>query len=109
MATLDVLVHFVQDHDTLGRRLVHRKERLEEELSLARGVHQLVGQSEPIERIRAIIQTAASSEWIEPLGPLRRAMSLALRLDSARAQRAAGTSQLFTRTTVRIHGWMQHS
>ena len=44
------------------RRLVHRKERLEEELSLARGVHQLVGQSEPIERIRAIIQTAASSE-----------------------------------------------
>jgi DNA-binding NtrC family response regulator len=44
------------------RRLVHRKERLEEELSLARGVHQLVGQSEPIERIRTIIQTAASSE-----------------------------------------------
>ncbi|HLY39037.1 MAG TPA: sigma-54 dependent transcriptional regulator [Candidatus Binatia bacterium] len=44
------------------RRLVNRKERLEEELSLARGVHQLVGQSEPVERIRAIIQTAASSE-----------------------------------------------
>src|ERR1051326_3205832 len=44
------------------RRLVHRKERLEEEPSLARGVHQLVGQSEPVERIRAIIQTAASSE-----------------------------------------------
>src|SRR5438105_7487120 len=44
------------------RRLVHRKERLEEELSLARGVHQLVGQSDPVERIRTIIQTAASSE-----------------------------------------------
>ena len=58
---------------------------------------------------RAFRQTAASSEWIEPLGPLRRAMSLALLLDFARAQRAAGTSQLFTRTTVRIHGWMQHS
>src|SRR5689334_6827093 len=44
------------------RRLVNRKERLEEELSQARGVHQLVGQSEPVERIRQTIQTAASSE-----------------------------------------------
>ncbi len=44
------------------RRLVNRKERLEEELSLARGVHQLVGQSEPMRRIQEIIQTAAGSD-----------------------------------------------
>src|SRR5215470_12869775 len=44
------------------RRLVSRKERLEEELSLARGVQHLVGQSEAVQKIRAIIQTAASSE-----------------------------------------------
>src|SRR5215472_12581729 len=37
------------------RRLVTRKERLEEELSLHRGMHLLVGQSEPIQKIRAII------------------------------------------------------
>src|SRR6185503_6014856 len=39
-----------------------RKERLEEELSQARGIHQLVGQSEPMRRVRQLIQTAASSE-----------------------------------------------
>src|SRR5438876_935163 len=44
------------------RRLVHRKERLEEELSLVRGVHQLVGHSEPMRRIHEIIQTAAGSD-----------------------------------------------
>ena len=44
------------------RRLLTRKERLEEELSLHRGVHLLVGQSEPIQRIRGLIQTAAGSE-----------------------------------------------
>jgi two-component system response regulator HydG len=44
------------------RRLVDREERLEAELSQVRGVHQLVGQSEPIRRIRALIQTAAGSE-----------------------------------------------
>jgi two-component system response regulator HydG len=59
--TADEILHLV-GQALERRRLVHRKERLEEELSLARGVHQLVGQSEPIERIRAIIQTAAGSE-----------------------------------------------
>ena len=44
------------------RRLVSRKERLEEELSQARGVQHLVGQSEAVQKIRAIIQTAAGSE-----------------------------------------------
>src|SRR5207245_8208739 len=38
------------------------KERLEEELSLVRGVHQLVGQSDPMRRINEIIQTAAGSD-----------------------------------------------
>src|SRR5436190_22701189 len=59
--TADEILHLV-GQALERRRLVNRKERLEEELSLARGVHQLVGQSEAIERIRAIIQTAASSE-----------------------------------------------
>jgi len=59
--TADEILHLV-GQALERRRLVHRKERLEEELSLARGVHQLVGQSEAIEHIRAIIQTAASSE-----------------------------------------------
>src|SRR5579862_4194560 len=59
--TADEILHLV-GQALERRRLVNRKERLEEELSLARGVHQLVGQSEPVERIRAIIQTAASSE-----------------------------------------------
>src|SRR5690349_8933930 len=59
--TADEILHLVAQ--ALERRhLVHRKERLEEELSLARGVHQLVGQSEPVERIRQTIQTAAGSE-----------------------------------------------
>src|SRR5262245_36703869 len=59
--TADEILHLVGQ--ALERRhLVHRKERLEEELSLARGVHQLVGQSEPVQKIRAIIQTAAGSE-----------------------------------------------
>ena len=59
--TADEIIHLVTQ--ALERRhLVNRKERLEEELSQARGVHQLVGQSEPIQRIRAVIQTAAGSE-----------------------------------------------
>ena len=59
--TADEIIHLVTQ--ALERRhLVHRKERLEEELSQARGVHQLVGQSEPVERIRQTIQTAAGSE-----------------------------------------------
>ena len=44
------------------RRLRARKERLEEELSQARGIHQLVGQSAPLEKIRQVIQAAAVSE-----------------------------------------------
>ena len=44
------------------RRLLSRKERLEEELSLARGVHQLIGQSAPVEKIRQVVQIAAASE-----------------------------------------------
>src|SRR5262249_5139504 len=59
--TADEILHLV-GQALERRRLVSRKERLEEELSLARGAHQLVGQSEAIERIRAMIQTAASSE-----------------------------------------------
>jgi DNA-binding NtrC family response regulator len=59
--TADEILHLVSQ--ALERRhLVSRKERLEEELSQARGVHQLVGQSEPLQRIRTIIQTAAGSE-----------------------------------------------
>jgi two-component system, NtrC family, response regulator HydG len=59
--TADEIIHLVTQ--ALERRhLVNRKERLEEELSQARGVHQLVGQSEPVQRIRAVIQTAAGSE-----------------------------------------------
>jgi len=59
--TADEIIHLVTQ--ALERRhLVNRKERLEEELSQARGVHQLVGQSEPVERIRQTIQTAAGSE-----------------------------------------------
>jgi two-component system, NtrC family, response regulator HydG len=59
--TADEILHLV-GQALERRRLVHRKERLEEELSLARGVHQLVGQSEPVQHIRTIIQTAAGSE-----------------------------------------------
>jgi len=59
--TADEILHLV-GQALERRRLVHRRERLEEELSLARGVHQLVGQSEPIQKIRAMIQTAAGSE-----------------------------------------------
>src|SRR5438105_6591915 len=59
--TADEILHLV-GQALERRRLVHRKERLEEELSLARGVHQLVGQSEPLQHIRQIIQTAAGSE-----------------------------------------------
>jgi two-component system response regulator HydG len=59
--TADEILHLVAQA-LERRRLVHRKERLEEELSLARGVHQLVGQSDPLQRIRQIIQTAAGSE-----------------------------------------------
>src|ERR1044072_3356882 len=60
--TADEILHLVGQALERRRRLVHRKERLEEELSQARGVHQLVGQSEPLLRIRQIIQTAAGSE-----------------------------------------------
>ena len=59
--TADEILHLV-GQALERRRLVHRKERLEEELSQARGVHQLVGQSEPVQHIRTIIQTAAGSE-----------------------------------------------
>jgi two-component system response regulator HydG len=59
--TADEILHLV-GQALERRRLVHRKERLEEELSQARGVHQLVGQSEVVQKIRAIIQTAAGSE-----------------------------------------------
>jgi two-component system, NtrC family, response regulator HydG len=59
--TGDEILHLV-NQALERRRLVDRKERLEEELSQHRGVHQLVGQSEPIQRIRALIQTAAGSE-----------------------------------------------
>jgi two-component system response regulator HydG len=59
--TADEILHLVAQA-LERRRLLSRKERLEEELSLARGVHQLVGQSEAVAKIRAIIQTAAGSE-----------------------------------------------
>jgi len=59
--TADEILHLV--NQALERRhLVDRKEHLEAELSLARGVHQLVGQSAPIQRIRDLIQIAAGSE-----------------------------------------------
>src|SRR6185295_281426 len=59
--TADEIFHLV-GQALERRRLVDRKERLEEELSQHRGIHQLVGQSEPIRRIRSLIQTAAGSE-----------------------------------------------
>jgi DNA-binding NtrC family response regulator len=59
--TIDEILHLVAQA-LERRRLVNRKERLEEELALARGAHQLVGQSEPVRHIRAIVQTAAGSE-----------------------------------------------
>jgi two-component system response regulator HydG len=59
--TADEILHLVRQA-TERRRLVHRKESLEEELSQARGIHHLVGQSEPMRRVRQLIQTAASSE-----------------------------------------------
>jgi two-component system response regulator HydG len=59
--TADEILHLV-GQALERRRLVDRKERLEEELSQHRGVHQLVGQSEPIRRIRSLIQTAAGSD-----------------------------------------------
>src|SRR5712691_12346711 len=59
--TADEILHLV-GQALERRRLVDRKDRLEEELSQHRGVHQLVGQSEPIRRIRSLIQTAAGSE-----------------------------------------------
>ena len=59
--TPDEILHLV-GQALERRRLVHRKERLEEELSLVRGVHQLVGHSEPMRRIHEIIQTAAGSD-----------------------------------------------
>jgi two-component system, NtrC family, response regulator HydG len=59
--TADEILHLV-GQALERRRLVTRKERLEEELSQVRGVHQLVGQSEPVRRIRNIIQTAAGSD-----------------------------------------------
>jgi two-component system response regulator HydG len=59
--TADEILHLVSQA-LERRRLVHRKERLEDELTQARGVHQLVGQSEPLRHIRAIIQTAAGSD-----------------------------------------------
>jgi two-component system response regulator HydG len=59
--TAEEIIHLV--HQALERRrLVDRKERLEEELSQVRGVHQLVGQSEALRRVRQIIQTASGSE-----------------------------------------------
>jgi len=59
--TPDEILHLV-GQALERRRLVHRKERLEEELSLVRGVHQLVGQSDPMRRIHEVIQTAAGSD-----------------------------------------------
>src|SRR5215472_5625192 len=59
--TADEILHLVAQA-LERRRLLSRKERLEEELSLARGVQHLVGQSEAVQKIRAIIQTAAGSE-----------------------------------------------
>src|SRR5215831_10109074 len=59
--TAEEIVHLVRQA-LERRRLVDRKERLEEELSQARGVHQLVGQSEALRHVRQMIQTAAGSE-----------------------------------------------
>src|SRR5262252_5841089 len=59
--TAEEILHLVRQA-LERRRLVHRKESLEEELSQARGVQHLVGQSEAVQKIRAIIQTAAGSE-----------------------------------------------
>jgi DNA-binding NtrC family response regulator len=59
--TADEILHLVAQA-LERRRLVDRKEHLEAELSLARGVHQLVGQSAPIQRIRELVQIAAGSE-----------------------------------------------
>jgi DNA-binding NtrC family response regulator len=59
--TADEILHVVAQA-LERRRLVDRKEHLEAELSLARGVHQLVGQSAPIQRIRELVQIAAGSE-----------------------------------------------
>src|SRR5207244_4808728 len=59
--TPDEILHLV-GQALERRRLVHRKERLEEELSLVRGVHQLVGQSDPMRRIHDVIQTAAGRD-----------------------------------------------
>jgi len=59
--TADEILHLVAQA-LERRRLVDRKEHLEAELSLARGVHQLVGQSAPIQRIRDLVQIAAGSE-----------------------------------------------
>src|SRR2546427_336266 len=59
--TPDEIIHLV-GQALERRRLVHRKERLEEEVSLLRGAHQLVGQSEPMRRINEIIQTTAGSD-----------------------------------------------
>ena len=59
--TADEILHLVAQA-LERRRLVDRKEHLEAELSLARGVHQLVGHSAPIQRIRDLVQIAAGSE-----------------------------------------------
>jgi two-component system, NtrC family, response regulator HydG len=59
--TADEILHLV-GQALERRRLVSRKERLEEELALVRGEHQFVGQSEPVRHIRTVVQTAAGSE-----------------------------------------------
>src|SRR2546427_4059780 len=64
--TADEILHLV-GQALERRRLVHRQERLEEELSLVRGGHQLVGHSEPLRRIPEIIQTAAGSDATVPI------------------------------------------
>jgi DNA-binding NtrC family response regulator len=57
----DEILHLVAQ--ALERRhLRSRQDRLEAELSQARGVHQLVGQSSPIAHIRQLVQTAAGSD-----------------------------------------------
>src|SRR3989442_10711527 len=59
--TAEEIIHLV--HQALERRrLVDRKERLEEELWQARGGHQLVGQAEALRRVRQMIQTAGGGE-----------------------------------------------
>src|SRR5262249_48658311 len=59
--TAEEIIHLVRQA-LERRRLVDRKERREEELSQVRGMHQLVGQSEALRRVRQVIQTAAGSE-----------------------------------------------